>query len=51
MHELETWMTEEDRKETLITKSVGNYNYTFVYDGTRYLCINKVPLVKEWEDV
>ena len=44
--ELETWMKPEDRESVIVSKLVGNYSYTFVFDGVSYKCIKKAKIVK-----
>ena len=50
MHELETWMTTEEREQFIVSKKIGNYDYTFVNDGNGYKCIKKIEINKEWEE-
>lgn len=48
MSELNTHMTEEDRKHAIVTKAIGNYYYTIVNKGyDDYTIIAKKPIVSD----
>ena len=52
MSELNTHMSEEDRKRYIVAKPIGNYYYTIVNRGFNdYTIIGKRPIVPETEEL
>lgn len=45
MSELNTHMSEEDRKHAIVTKSIGNYRYTVINMGfNEYRIVGREPI-------
>ena len=51
MHELNTHLSEKDKKRKLVTKLIGNYYYTFLNKGFNdYIIIGKREIIPDVED-
>lgn len=50
MHELATWITEEQKRSPVIHKNIGRYTYTFSNTNGNYRVINKkkIPGTSEY---